>query len=259
MQSTDEDATNAAIRDWVTEVETTHYVIGSVVGPRPYPTLVRELQSVIGREARAQALARWGELPAAAVACVGGGSNAIGLFHAFLDDPVALYGVEAAGEGLDRRHAATLGRGRPGVLHGARTGNLTPAHLARAAVEGATLGLAYGLRRFRELGLEPSEVRLTGGGSKSPAWRQVAADAFGVPVVALATAEGAGLGAAIQAAYAYFRSVGQEVGYDELCTLCVDIDESTRRAPDRGASALYAAQLDRQLELTRVLNRGGLL
>jgi xylulokinase len=149
--------------------------------------------------------------------------------------------------------------GGSGVLHGVRTTNLTPAHLARAAVEGATLGLAYGLRRFRELGLEPAEVRLTGGGSKSPAWRQVAADAFGVPVVALATAEGAGLGAAVQAAHAYFRHVGQEVSYEELCTLCVDIDESTRCTPDSGRVTLYAGQLDRQLELTRVLNRGGLL
>ena len=136
------DATNEAIRDWVTRVETTHYVIGSVVGPHPYPTIVRELQAVIGREARAQSLERWGALPAAAVACVGGGSNAIGLFHSFLDDPVALYGVEAAGEGLDRRHAATLSRGRPGVLHGARSyllqderGQVTGAHSIAAGLD----------------------------------------------------------------------------------------------------------------------------
>ncbi len=136
------DATNEAIRDWVTRVETTHYVIGSVVGPHPYPTIVRELQAVIGREARAQSLDRWGALPAAAVACVGGGSNAIGLFHCFLDDPVALYGVEAAGEGLDGRHAATLSRGRPGVLHGARSyllqderGQVTGAHSIAAGLD----------------------------------------------------------------------------------------------------------------------------
>ncbi|MFN2382955.1 MAG: tryptophan synthase subunit beta [Gemmatimonadota bacterium] len=115
------DATNAAIRDWVTNVETTHYIIGSVVGPHPYPTIVGALQSVIGREARAQALRIWGALPDAAVACVGGGSNAIGLFAAFLDDPVALFGIEAAGDGLAGRHAATLLRGRPGILHGARS------------------------------------------------------------------------------------------------------------------------------------------
>ena len=136
------DATNEAIRDWVTRVETTHYVIGSVVGPHPYPTIVRELQAVIGREARAQSLDRWGALPAAAVACVGGGSNAIGLFHCFLDDSVALYGVEAAGEGLDGRHAATLSRGRPGVLHGARSfllqderGQVTGAHSIAAGLD----------------------------------------------------------------------------------------------------------------------------
>ncbi|HUP20622.1 MAG TPA: tryptophan synthase subunit beta [Gemmatimonadota bacterium] len=136
------DATNAAIRDWVTHVERTHYVIGSVVGPHPYPTLVRELQSVIGRETRAQALDRWGALPDAIVACVGGGSNAIGIFHPFVDDPVALHGVEAAGEGLDGRHAATLSRGRAGVLHGARSyllqddaGQVVEAHSISAGLD----------------------------------------------------------------------------------------------------------------------------
>ncbi|HJU86578.1 MAG TPA: tryptophan synthase subunit beta, partial [Gemmatimonadota bacterium] len=135
------DATNEAIRDWVTRVETTHYVIGSVVGPHPYPTIVRELQSVIGREARAQSLERWGALPGAAIACVGGGSNAIGLFHSFLEDPVALYGVEAAGEGLDRRHAATLSRGRPGVLHGARSYLLQDDHGQVAGAHSIAAGL----------------------------------------------------------------------------------------------------------------------
>ncbi len=115
------DATNEAIRDWVTNAPTTHYIIGSVVGPDPYPRLVRDLQSVIGREARAQCLERLGRLPDAVVACVGGGSNAMGIFHPFLDDAsVELIGVEAAGEGLDSgRQSASLSRGRPGVLHGA--------------------------------------------------------------------------------------------------------------------------------------------
>jgi tryptophan synthase beta chain len=114
------DATSEAIRDWVTNVEDTHYVIGSVVGPHPYPFLVRELQSVIGREARAQVLQAAGRLPDVAMACVGGGSNAIGLFAGFVDDPtVALVGVEAAGHGLSSgKHAASLSAGRPGVLHG---------------------------------------------------------------------------------------------------------------------------------------------
>jgi tryptophan synthase beta chain len=137
------DATNAAIRDWVTRVESTHYVIGSVVGPHPYPAMVRDLQSVIGREARAQALERWGALPQAAVACVGGGSNAIGIFHAFLADPVELYGVEAAGQGLDRRHAATLSRGRPGVLHGAKSYLLQDSNGQVAGAHSVAAGLDY--------------------------------------------------------------------------------------------------------------------
>ncbi|HWF57035.1 MAG TPA: tryptophan synthase subunit beta [Candidatus Dormibacteraeota bacterium] len=117
------DATNEAIRDWVANVRDTHYVIGSSVGPHPYPTLVRALQRVIGDETRAGCLERWGALPAAVVACVGGGSNAIGIFAAFLDDAgVELVGVEAAGHGLDGgEHAAPLNRGRPGVLHGSHS------------------------------------------------------------------------------------------------------------------------------------------
>ena len=116
------DAINEALRDWVTNVESTHYVIGSVVGPHPYPELVASLQSVIGEEARAQVLEVAGSLPAQVVACVGGGSNAIGLFRGFYDDgDVELIGVEAAGEGLDRRNGASITRGRPGVLHGARS------------------------------------------------------------------------------------------------------------------------------------------
>src|SRR5437868_8187692 len=113
------DATNEAIRDWVTNVRTTHYVIGSAVGPHPYPMMVREFQSVIGREARAQMLTEAGRLPAAVVACVGGGSNAIGIFAPFYDDAVRLIGVEAAGRGLKSgAHAASILAGRPGVLHG---------------------------------------------------------------------------------------------------------------------------------------------
>ncbi len=114
------DAINEAIRDWVTNVETTHYLIGSVVGPHPYPMMVRDFQSVIGREAKRQIVEQAGRLPDLAVACVGGGSNAIGLFSAFTGDTrVGLIGVEAAGEGLDKKHAATMSKGRPGVLHGA--------------------------------------------------------------------------------------------------------------------------------------------
>ncbi len=117
------DALNEAMRDWVTTVDDTFYIIGTVAGPHPYPAMVRDFQAVIGREAREQCLAQTGRLPDALVACVGGGSNAIGLFHPFLaDESVAMYGVEAAGDGLDTgRHAAPLCAGRPGVLHGNRT------------------------------------------------------------------------------------------------------------------------------------------
>jgi tryptophan synthase beta chain len=115
------DATSEAIRDWVSTVEGSHYIIGSVVGPAPYPRMVREFQAVIGREARAQMLEKTGRLPKSVVACVGGGSNAMGMFAGFVDDPeVELVGVEAAGEGLDTgRHSASLTLGTPGVLHGA--------------------------------------------------------------------------------------------------------------------------------------------
>jgi tryptophan synthase beta chain len=116
------DATNEAIRDWVANVRDTHYVIGSAVGPHPYPSLVRRLQRVIGDEARTQMQAKTGRLPSTVVACVGGGSNAIGIFAAFLDDDVRLVGVEAAGQGLETTlHAAPLSRGSPGVLHGSRS------------------------------------------------------------------------------------------------------------------------------------------
>ena len=139
------EATSAAIRDWVTNVQRTHYVIGSVVGPAPYPAIVRDLQRVIGDEARAQMLEREGRLPARVIACVGGGSNAIGIFTAFIpDDEVELVGVEAAGEGIDTgRHGAplTVG-GRPGILHGARSavmqdeeGQILQAHSISAGLD----------------------------------------------------------------------------------------------------------------------------
>ena len=138
------DATNEALRDWVGNVADTHYIIGSVVGPDPYPRMVRDFQSVIGSEAREQAVMRAGTLPHTVVACVGGGSNAMGMFSAFLDDPtVALVGVEAAGEGLDTAaHSATLTLGRPGVLHGSHSyllqdddGQVLPAHSVSAGLD----------------------------------------------------------------------------------------------------------------------------
>jgi tryptophan synthase beta chain len=117
------DAINEALRDWVTNVETTHYLLGTVAGPHPFPVMVRDFHKIIGEEAREQMLEITGRLPDAVAACVGGGSNAIGIFHAFLDDPsVGLYGFEAAGKGIDTtEHAATISMGRPGVLHGAKS------------------------------------------------------------------------------------------------------------------------------------------
>lgn len=143
-----------------------------------------------------------------------------------------------------------------GVLHGMRTTNTTPAHFARAAMEGATLGLAYGLKRFRDLGMSPKEIRLTGGGSKSATWRQLAADAFNAEVVTLSTAEGAALGGAIQAAYA---QAGGKVSYDKLCKQLVKLDEKTRCKPNKKNASLYAAQLERQMELTGRLQQVGWL
>jgi tryptophan synthase beta chain len=138
------DATTEAIRDWVATVDTSHYVIGSVVGPAPYPRMVRDFQAVIGRETREQVHERVGGLPNTVVACVGGGSNAIGIFYAFLDDKeVELVGVEAAGEGLDsERHSASLAKGSPGVLHGSMSfllqdsaGQVHPAHSISAGLD----------------------------------------------------------------------------------------------------------------------------
>jgi tryptophan synthase beta chain len=138
------DATSEAIRDWVASVVDSHYVIGSVVGPAPYPRMVRDFQSIIGREARQQMLAQAGALPTTVIACVGGGSNAIGVFHAFIDDQaVQLVGVEAAGKGLDTgHHAASLSKGTPGVLHGTLSyllqdaaGQVHPAHSISAGLD----------------------------------------------------------------------------------------------------------------------------
>jgi tryptophan synthase beta chain len=142
------EATSEAIRDWITNVETTHYLIGSCVGPHPYPEIVGELQSVIGREARAQILEAEGRLPEVAIACVGGGSNAIGLFSGFVDDPdVRLVGVEA-------EEAASLGDGRPGVLHGARSslladedGQILDAHSMAAGLDYPGVGPEHAFLR----------------------------------------------------------------------------------------------------------------
>ncbi|KAL8127270.1 hypothetical protein AgCh_014254 [Apium graveolens] len=150
------DATSEAIRDWVTNVETTHYILGSVAGPHPYPMMVREFHAVIGKETRKQALEKWGGKPDVLVACVGGGSNAMGLFHEFVDDEdVRLIGVEAAGFGLDSgKHAATLTKGEVGVLHGAMSyllqdddGQITEPH-----------SISAGYRKFWQFFLKSTNV-----------------------------------------------------------------------------------------------------
>ena len=143
------DATNEAIRDWVANVETTHYIIGSVVGPAPYPAMVRDFQAVIGRETREQILEKEGRLPDGLVACVGAGSNAIGMFHEFVDEPaVRLVGVEAAGLGLDSgKHGASLARGTGGILHGSfsyvlqdEDGQIQEAHSVAAGLDYPSVG-----------------------------------------------------------------------------------------------------------------------
>ncbi|MGM0450831.1 MAG: tryptophan synthase subunit beta, partial [Pseudomonadota bacterium] len=139
------DAMNEALRDWVTNVDDTFYIIGTVAGPHPYPMLVRDFQSVIGRETRQQCLEKNGALPDALVACVGGGSNAIGLFHPFLgDESVAMYGVEAGGYGIESgQHAAPLSAGRPGVLHGNRTYLMEDEHGQISGTHSVSAGLDY--------------------------------------------------------------------------------------------------------------------
>jgi tryptophan synthase beta chain len=169
------DATNEALRDWVTNVPTTHYIIGSVVGPDPFPRMVRDFQAVIGREARDQMLGRFGTLPHTVVACVGGGSNAMGIFSGFLDDAgVRLVGVEAAGEGLaSGHHSATLSAGTPGVLHGSLSyllqdadGQVSPAHSISAGLD------------YPGVGPEHSYLRDTGRVSYDTATDAEALDAF---------------------------------------------------------------------------------
>jgi xylulokinase len=157
---------------------------------------------------------------------------------------------------LNGERTPNLPRGT-GVLHGLTTENLQPAALARATMEGVTLGLGYGLARFRALGIQPTEIRLTGGGSKSAIWRQICADVFGVPTVCLQSAEGAALGAAIQGAYASMIANGQSATFRELCGRIVKLDEKTRAEPDRDHVAIYGRLLSRQGDLTRRLHAAG--
>jgi tryptophan synthase beta chain len=168
------DAMNEALRDWVTNVDSTYYCIGTIAGPHPYPMMVRDFQCIIGRETREQMLAAEGRLPDSLVACIGGGSNAMGLFHPFLDDPaVEIFGVEAAGHGLDKLHAASLTGGKPGVLHGNRTyllmnddGQIQDAHSISAGLD------------YPGIGPEHSWLHETGRVTYLSATDQEALDAF---------------------------------------------------------------------------------
>jgi tryptophan synthase beta chain len=208
------DATNEALRDWVTTVPTTHYIIGSVVGPEPFPRMVRDFQAIIGREAREQMLERVGRLPDTVVACVGGGSNAMGIFTAFLDDEeVKLVGVEAAGQGLESgHHSATLSAGTPGVLHGSLSyllqdaaGQVSPAHSVSAGLD------------YPGVGPEHSWLRDTGRVSYTSATDSEALDAF----QALSRLEG--IIPALETAHAIAwvrRSVGRW-GPDRSVLLCL--------------------------------------
>lgn len=146
-----------------------------------------------------------------------------------------------------------------GVFHGLTTTTMAAAPMARAVMEGVTLGLAYGLNRFRALGIRPAEIRLTGGGSKSSVWRQICADIFGVSTVCLKSAEGAALGSAIQAAYAWSAAQGKPATFRELCTRIVQLENATRCVPNEDSAQVYTSLLARQSEITRRLHAGGLL
>ncbi|HHV62781.1 MAG TPA: tryptophan synthase subunit beta [Firmicutes bacterium] len=208
------DAINEAIRDWVTNVATTHYVIGSVVGPHPYPTMVRDFQSVIGMETREQVLAVEGRLPSYLVACVGGGSNAMGFFHPFVGDPtVRFIGVEAAGAGIETgRHAATLTAGSPGVLHGAKSfllqdndGQVLPAYSISAGLD------------YPGVGPEHAYFKETGRATYVSATDKEALDAF------LMLSEVEGIIPALESAHAiaYLDKLLPQTTPDDIVVVCL--------------------------------------
>jgi len=203
------DAINEAMRDWVTNVDTTHYLLGTVAGPHPFPEMVRDFHRVIGVEARAQVLDRYGRLPDAVAACVGGGSNAIGIFHPFLDDAsVQLHGYEAAGDGVETgRHAATLTGGSPGVLHGTRSYVLQDDNGQTLASHSISAGLDY-----PGVGPEHAWLHDTGRASYHPITDAAAMEAFGL----LCRTEG--IIPAIESAHALagVLTLGRELGPDAL-------------------------------------------
>ena len=208
------DAINEAIRDWVTNVGTSHYLLGSTVGPHPYPMLVRDFQSVIGREARKQLLEVEGRLPDYAVACVGGGSNAMGLFHPFYEDStVQLLGVEAAGEGLESgHHSATLARGRPGVLHGSASYLLQDACGQVQEAESISAGLDY-----PGVGPEHSFYKESGRASYVAATDDEALEGFAL------LSETEGIIPALEPAHAVYRAahLAKDLPSDRIVLVCL--------------------------------------
>ena len=232
-QKTLKDATNEALRDWMASVGETHYIIGSVVGPHPFPQLVRDFQSIIGREVREQCIQKERRLPDALVACVGGGSNAMGIFYPFLGDAaVRLVGVEAAGEGLStQRHAATLSRGQPGVLHGMKTYVLQDADGQTAQVHSVSAGLDY-----PGVGPEHAWLKDTRRAEYASVTDAEALDAFQY----LARLEG--IIPALESAHAiaHARKLARELGPGKLLVICLsgrgdkDCEEVRRLSGKKG-------------------------
>ncbi|MBI3686581.1 MAG: tryptophan synthase subunit beta [Actinobacteria bacterium] len=227
------DAINEAMRDWVTNVADTHYVIGSVMGPHPFPMMVRDFQRVIGVEARRQVLERVGRLPDAVVACVGGGSNAIGMFHPFLpDEGVRLVGYEAAGEGVDTgRHAATMSGGRPGVLHGMRSYLLQDEDGQTVETHSISAGLDY-----PGVGPEHAWLRDTGRVSYRPVTDDEAMRAMAL------TSRTEGIIPAIETAHALHGALvlGRELGPEAV----IAVSFSGRGDKDMDTAARYFELLD---------------
>lgn len=227
------DAINDAMRDWVTNVEHTNYIFGTVAGPHPFPAMVRDLQKVVGEEAREQMLERTGALPTAVAACVGGGSNAIGIFHAFLDDPeVALFGFEAGGDGIDTpRHAATISKGRPGVLHGTNSFLLQDEDGQTIESHSISAGLDYP-------GVGPEHAWLADTGRAS--YRAVTDDEAMQALLTLSRTEG--IIPAIESAHALAGAIrlGQELGEDD--TILVSL--SGRGDKDMATAGEYFKLID---------------
>ena len=221
------DAINDAYRDWVASVETTNYIFGTAAGPHPFPAMVRDFQKVISEEARAQLLEETGRLPDAVIACVGGGSNAIGMFDAFLDDDVKLYGVEAAGDGVDTpRHAASIERGRPGVLHGAKTFVLQDDDGQTVESHSISAGLDY-----PGVGPEHAWLASIGRAEYIPATDDEAMQALRL------LSETEGIIPAIESAHALAGAlrIGRELGPDAILAVCL----SGRGDKDMDTAARY--------------------